>query len=349
MLTMRFLNRHLGLSIFQPKIALSVRLLGAALVIFMLQACGSGSNVLSGVPASSAPNANGTTSIIGTTSIEGGKAGTSTAQVTGTGTGANINSSTSTSNVIPSFVTDPAGAVQRVNLTTTLLQGFQKFFANLFGSATPTTSKDGDFRYLDCNGLRICSGSVSLTRTFKTLGTDNSITPGTAYAWYFQNYSSNGAGAIPTIDLNGTAYLAFPEGFNIGASTSEGVPYQGKATLYIKTRPPQTVIDFEGSINAINLITEGYSSLKSVGKLEITPNNQPTWMIEFDNWRAFRGPGTEGSKLTITESGQTAQLTVELAGGLETIYSMTYELKGQLTTIRIRKSWDTGIETFERL
>jgi hypothetical protein len=324
------------------KIVISIRLLGAAAVI-LLQACGSGSSVLSGAPASSVPNATDTTS------VEGGKAGTSTAQVIGTETGANNNTGASTSNVTPSFVTDPAGAVQRVHLTTTLLQGFQKFFANPFGSAAPTASQDGDFRYLSCSGLRGCGGSVSLTRTFKTLGTDDSITPGTAYAWYFQNYTTNGTWAIPTIDLNGTAYLAFAEGFSIGAATSDGVPYQGKATLYIKTKPPETVIDFEGAINAINLITEGYSSLKSVGKLEITPNNQPAWTLDFDNWRAVRGSGIEDSKLTITESGQTAELKVELARGSETIYSMTYQLNGQSTTVRIRKSWDTGVEKFERL
>ena len=330
--------------------ARAAQALGVVLALFLIQACGSGSTILSGAPVTSASNASVSTNSPASngtgTSSQTGTSGTGTSAGTGTGTG--TDPKTSTNNVTPSYASDPEAALQRIHSTVTLLRGFEKFFGDPFGTQVPTVNKDGDFRYFDCTGLRYCAGSVSQTRTFKTLGSDGTITPGTAYAWYFQNYNTNGAMAIPTITLNGTAYLAFPEGFTVELQNYQRV-YQGKATLYIKTKPPEDVIDFEGSINASNLSSQSSAPFNTVGRLEITPNNQPTWTIDFDNWRTYQGAGIEGSKLKVSESGQNAELSVELAGDSETIYALTYQLNNQVVTSRIRKTWEGGTVKFVRL
>lgn len=346
--------------------------LGLTVLLMLLQACGSGSTSLVEAPATgtsnaptitstSTPSTTGTgtptttttttttgtstpTTGTGTSSSSGGGPTPSTPTTTGTGTG----TTPTTPVVTPSYVSDPVAAVQRIHSTTNLLWGFEKFFADPFGSQVPTVNKDGDFQYFDCTGQRFCAGSVSLTRTFTTAGTTSVITAGTAYAWYFQNYNRNGAMAIPTITLNGTAYLAFPEGFTAEIVNFQKV-YNGKATLYIKTTPPQDVIDFEGSIKATNLSSEGIAPYTTVGKLEITPNNLPTWTIDFNNWRSYQGSGIEASKLSITESGQTAELSIELASFTETIYVLTYRLNDKTETVRIRKTWVSGGLQFVRI
>jgi hypothetical protein len=349
--TMRIARNHgsLGRLVnFQRRTTKHARALGAVLALSLLQACGSGSTVLSGAPVAATSIAALTTSnqtpngAGASTQTSAAGTGTSSGDTVKSGTTTNTNNSSNT--VTPSYASDPEAALQRIHSTINLLRGFEKFLGDPFGSQLPTANKDGDFRYFDCSGQRYCAGTVSQTRTFKTLGTNSAITPGTAYAWYFQNYNTNGAMAIPTIALNGTAYLAFPEGFTVGTAN-----YQGKATLYIKTKPPEEVIDFEGSISATNLSSQSSVPFNTVGRLEITPNNQPTWTIDFDNWRTYQGPGIEGSKLKITESGQTTELAVELAGDTETIYALTYSLNGQVATSRIRKTWDGGAVKFVSL
>jgi hypothetical protein len=349
-----------------------------SLTIFF-SACGSGSTVLGGATAttpatastsstgvtSTGATASGTTSTNNATSGEVNKAGGSTnitgttttgtttipvtGTTTGTGTGTGTGNSTGTttttsssSSVTPSFATDPLTAFKRLVNDIAMLNEFDMFFFEPVDGVAPTTSTGQDFRYINCAPTpRVCNGTVSLTRTYNTPGTFTDISAGTSHAFSYQSYLSHQF--IQHGVLTGTAYLTFPDGFTISNGT-----YRGKTSLYIRLKAPGPVIEWEGSVTASNFKNESSPTHNLSGNLEVSPNGQPTWALNISLWRTY-GVVLEGSQLTLTESGQSAEIIVESASSDESIIRMSYSLSGQASTVRIKQSNMAGVLSYTLL
>jgi hypothetical protein len=306
----------------------------------LLSACGSSTTPLGSTTTSA--SATGSTGAAANTaaSNEVNKAGNSSTSSTNGSAATNANGNPATNAVVtPSFVTDPLTAFKRLVADIAMLNEFDVFFNEPPNLAAPTVTTGQDFRYINCASTpRLCAGTVSLTRTYANAGTFADVTAGTAHAFSFQNYQY--FGFLQHDAFTGTAYLTFPEGFTV----ANGI-YQGKASLYIRLKAPGPVIEWDGSVTASNFKNEGSPTHRLTGNVEVSPSSKPTWALNIASWRTF-GVTLEGSQLTITESGQSAEVVVESATSDESIIRMSYNVNGQPTTVRIKQTNVAGVLSY---
>jgi hypothetical protein len=272
-----------------------------------------------------------------------GSNGDGTGAVTGTTTGTGTNtpsaSSTTSAVVTPSFAKDPLAAFKRLFADIAMLNEFELLFHPPPNFVTPTVLTGQDFRYINCDISREpCRGTISLTRSYATAGTFAEITAGTDHAFSYQNYEH--AALYSHKASTGTAYLAFPEGFTVLNNI-----YNGKASLNIKLKAPGPVIDWNGRLSAANLKLEGGPAPLLTGTVEVLPNAQPTWVFNITHWRTY-GVVQQGSQLTITENGQSADIAVESATDFESNIRMTYNVNGQPTMVRIKQTSVGGVLSY---
>jgi hypothetical protein len=246
---------------------------------------------------------------------------------------------TTNSVVTPSFVTDPLTAFKRLVADLAMLNEFDMFFQEPPNVVTPTVSTGQDFRYINCTPTpKLCAGTASLTRTYTTAGTFSNIPAGTAHAFIYQSYQY--LGFIQHEAITGTAYLTFPEGF-----TATNSVYQGKASLYIRLKAPGPVIEWDGTVVASNFNNEGSPTHRLSGNVEVSPSTQPSWALNIASWQTY-GVVVQGSQLTLTESGQSAEVIVEYATADEAIIKMSYTANGQATFVRIKQNMVAGVLTY---
>jgi hypothetical protein len=309
----------------------------------LLGACGSSTTPLGSTTTSA--QLTGSTGAAANTaaSNEVNKAGNSLTSGTNNSAATNTNGNAATNAVVtPSFTKDPLSAFKRLVADIAMLNEFDLFFNEPPNLVVPTVSAGQDFRYINCAPTpKLCNGTVSLTRTFTTAGTFAEITAGTAHAFSFQNYQY--FGFIQHEALTGTAYLTFPEGFSVTNGT-----YQGKASLYVRLKAPGPVIEWDGSVIASNFKNEGSPTHRLTGNVEVSPSSQPSWALNIASWQTY-GVALEGSQLTITESGQSAEIAVESATSDGSIIRMSYNVNGQPTMVRIKQTNVAGVLSYELL